>query len=104
MSVLVNFAIFPMDKAESGVSQYVSKVLKMIDESGVPYKLNPMGTTVETNTMQEALAILQKAHDVLDSYSERIYLSANFDIRKGRKCGIEQKISSIEQHIGQVQS
>ena len=50
MSILLNFAMFPTDKGAS-VSEYVSKVIENIKDSGVSYKLNSMGTTIETETM-----------------------------------------------------
>ena len=40
--VLLEFSMSPMDKGES-VSNYVSRSLKIISESGVDYRLNPMG-------------------------------------------------------------
>lgn len=100
MSVLLNFAIFPTDKGAGGVSEYVSRVLKMIDDSGVSYRLNPMGTTIETDTMNQALEILNNAYEVLEPLSDRIYITANIDVRKGRKNAIEGKIKSIENKIG----
>jgi uncharacterized protein YqgV (UPF0045/DUF77 family) len=33
MSVLMNYAMFPTDKGSS-VSEYVSKIIKMVSESG----------------------------------------------------------------------
>ncbi|PVX49949.1 uncharacterized protein (TIGR00106 family) [Balneicella halophila] len=102
MSVLLNFAMFPTDKGGKGISKYVSKVINMIDESGVSYKLNPMGTTIETATMQEALAMVQKAYDILEPDADRIYSSITIDIRKDRVDGMQQKIASIEKRIGEV--
>ncbi len=101
MSVLLNFAMFPTDKGESA-SPYVSKVLKMIDKSGVSYKLNPMGTTIETETMEEALAVVQKAHDILKPDSNRIYTAITIDYRKGKSDRMKKKIASIENKIGRV--
>jgi len=49
MSVLLEFSMFPTDKGES-VSTHVSKVIKMIHDSGVTYQLTPMGTIIETAT------------------------------------------------------
>jgi uncharacterized protein (TIGR00106 family) len=101
MSVLLEFAMFPTDKGES-VSQYVSQVIKMIDESGVSYQLTPMGTIVETETMDEALVIIKKAYEVLEPHANRIYSSLKFDIRKGKSNRLKQKIASVEKHIGAV--
>ena len=41
MSTIVEFSIFPMDKGES-LSPYVARALKLIQDSGLPYELNPM--------------------------------------------------------------
>lgn len=101
MSVLLEFAIFPTDKGTS-VSAYVSKVIEMIRSSGAVYRLTPMGTVVETETMEAALEILQKAFEVLEPDSERVYCSAKFDIRKGTANRMESKIAAIEGKIGEV--
>ncbi|SNR70895.1 MTH1187 family thiamine-binding protein [Desulfurobacterium atlanticum] len=99
MSVLVEFAMFPTDKGES-VSKYVSRIIKMIDESGVEYKLTPMGTVFETETMDEALEILKKAYQQLEPDCNRVYSTVKFDIRKGRSNRLIQKIKSVEEKIG----
>ncbi|MDZ7774522.1 MAG: MTH1187 family thiamine-binding protein [Bacteroidales bacterium] len=101
MSVLMEFAMFPTDKGDS-VSADVSEVIKMIKERGVSYKLTAMGTIIETETMQEALAIVQQAHDVLEVSSKRIYSTVKFDIRKNTSGRLSGKIHSVEQKIGKV--
>jgi uncharacterized protein (TIGR00106 family) len=101
MSVLMNFAIFPTDLGESK-SKEVSTVIEMIKNSGVSYKLNSMGTTVETKTMQAALQILQKSYEVLAENHSRIYSTVTFDIRKNHSNRIEEKVNSIEKLIGKV--
>lgn len=102
MSVLLEFAMFPTDKGES-VSPYVSKVIAMIRDSGVSYQLTPMGTIIETDTMPEALAIVQKAYDVLEPDCERVYSSLKFDIRKGKSGCMAKKMASVEGLIGEVE-
>ncbi len=99
MSVLVEFAMFPTDKGES-VSQYVARIIKMIDESGVPYKLTPMGTVFETETMDEALKIIGEAYKQLEPDCNRVYSVVKFDIRKGKSNRLVQKIKSVESKLG----
>lgn len=99
MSVLVEFAMFPTDKGES-VSVYVSRIIKMIDQSGIPYKLTPMGTVFETESMEEALDIINKAYKQLEEDCNRVYAVVKFDIRKGKSNRIEQKIKSVEKKLG----
>ncbi len=101
MSILLEFAMFPTDKGVS-VSSYVGRIIKMIRESGVSYQLTPMGTIVETETMEEALEIVKKSYEQLESDCDRIYSSLKFDIRKGEGDRMSKKMKSIETKIGEV--
>lgn len=94
MSVLVNFAIFPTDIGTS-VSNEVSRIIKSVRDSGYAYKLNAMGTVFETDTMEQALTVIQNAYDLLQDH-ERVYLVVNMDIQKGKNGRIRSKIQSIE--------
>ena len=99
MSVMFEFAMFPTDKGES-VSPYVSRILKIIDESNVSYKLTPMGTIVEMETFDEALALINRAYRELEGDCGRIYSTIKFDIRKGKSERLTQKIESVEKKVG----
>lgn len=102
MSVLMEFSMFPTDKGES-VSAYVSEVIRMVRESGLPYRLTPMGTIIETEELAEALAIVEKAGAVLlGQECRRIYSAVKLDIRPGKTGRLEQKIRSVEERIGEV--
>lgn len=101
MSVLVNFAMFPMDVGISA-SKPVSKVIELIKNSGISYQLGSMGTTIETETMAEALDIINKAYLLLDEYHDRVYTTITMDARKGEIGRMNTKIQSIEDKIGKV--
>jgi len=101
MSVLVEFAMFPTDQGES-VSKYVSRILKMFREGDKPYRLTPMGTVFETDTIAEALNLIEKAYDKLAPDCSRVYATAKFDIRKNRENRMTGKIAAIEEKIGKV--
>ncbi len=101
MSVLAEFAMFPTDKGES-VSGHVSQIIKMIDDSGINYRLTPMGTIIEADTMEEILAIISKAYKILEHDCNRVYSNIKLDIRKGSESRIESKVKSVEKKIGEV--
>jgi uncharacterized protein (TIGR00106 family) len=102
MSVLLEYAMFPTDKGES-VSSYVSKIIEMIRNSGYPYKLTAMGTIIETDTLTEALNIIDKSYIILEPYANRIYASIKLDIRKNKNDRLKTKIEAIENKIGKVE-
>ncbi len=99
MSVLLEFAMFPTDKGDS-VSEYVSRIIKAIDEAGISYQLTPMGTIVEVETLEEALAIVGRSYALLEPDCGRVYSSLKLDIRKGKGGRLRQKIASVENRLG----
>jgi uncharacterized protein (TIGR00106 family) len=102
MSVLLEFSMFPTDSGESK-SDFVSQIIKMIDQSGVDYQLTAMGTLIETENMAEALAVVQKAYETLEALGcNRVYSSLKFDIRNGKEKRLQGKIRSVEEKIGRV--
>jgi uncharacterized protein (TIGR00106 family) len=103
MSVLLEFAIFPTDKGAS-VSEYVSQVIDMIRKDYEVYRLTAMGTIVETDSVPEALEVIEKAHAILAPHSERIYCSMKMDVRRGKGQRLNAKIDSIEEKIGKVET
>lgn len=98
MSVIVNFAMFPMDKGVS-MSEYVALLLKPLDEAGIKYELGSMGTTFEASTMEQALEVVNSAHNALSEVSDRIYCTLTIDSRKGDTPRMQRKIESVNNHI-----
>ncbi|MBT2968539.1 MAG: hypothetical protein B6D72_18825 [gamma proteobacterium symbiont of Ctena orbiculata] len=103
MSVLLEFSIFPLDRGAS-VSAEVSEVVKLVKNSGVEYRLTAMGTLIETSNIADALAIVEKATRVLhDNGCQRVYAAVKIDSRPGREQGLQGKLRSIQQRIGDVE-
>ncbi len=98
MSVIMNFAMFPTDKGIS-VSPYVAKVVECVRTKGFTAQLTAMGTIVETNTLDEALGLIGDAYSVLESDCERVYISVNFDVKKGPVGRIDNKVKSVEDKL-----
>lgn len=95
--------MFPTDKGES-VSRYVSRIVQIIDRSGLNYRLTPMGTIVEAETLDEVLDLIRESHDCLEADCARIYSSLKMDIRKGPTGRLEGKVRSVEEKIGKVRT
>jgi uncharacterized protein (TIGR00106 family) len=93
MSVIVEFSIFPMDKGES-LSPYVARALKLIQDSGLPHELNPMGTCVE-GEWKDVMSLVDRCFQELQKDCNRINLSLKADYRKGPGGRLKTKIESV---------
>lgn len=96
--VLLEFSMTPLDQGAS-VSHFVSRSLDIVDRSGLPYQLNPMGTVLE-GTWQEALDIVTRCFERMKADCERISVSIKIDYRRGRSGALTGKIASVERHLG----
>ena len=94
MSALAELSIFPLDKGES-VSPFVARVLKIIEASGIEYRLGPMGTCIE-GEWDEVIRIAKECVDALMVDCNRVYMVLKVDYRAGRDNRMEGKIDSIK--------
>jgi uncharacterized protein (TIGR00106 family) len=97
MSVLIHFSIFPTDKGTS-VSPYVARSIRIIQESGLPYKLGPMSTAIE-GEWEEVIAVVETCFRELKKDCSRIYMTLQMDYRAGAVNRIEGKIKSVEEKL-----
>jgi uncharacterized protein (TIGR00106 family) len=96
--LLAEISMWPMDKGES-VGQYVARLLDVIDRSGLPYKLGPLGTCIEGD-YDAVMAVIKQCHEALASDCNRIACTIKMDWRKGNQGAIEKKVKSVEQKVG----
>ncbi len=98
MSMLVEFSVVPMGTGVS-ISTQIAKVLKIVADSGVPYKANPMGTVLE-GEWDKVMGLVKKCHDEIMKDGERVLTSIKIDDRSGKEQRIEKKLESVERKLG----
>lgn len=96
--MIAEFSIVPLGVGVS-VSQYVAKVIKLVDESGLPYRVHAMGTIVE-GEWDEVMELIKKCRNLLMDEVERLVIYIKIDDRKGATGRIEAKIKSVEEKLG----
>ena len=96
--MLAVFSIVPIGLGSS-IGDEVAKVLRIVDASGLSYKINPMGTVVE-GEWNEVMNLIRKCHSTVMKTGERAMTTISIDDRKGKPNRIEQKVKSIEKRIG----
>ncbi len=98
MSVLVEFSMSPMDKGAS-VGRYVARSIDIIDRSGMPYRVNPMGTVLE-GEWDRCFEVVRACFERMSADCERITCSIKVDYRGGTDGRLASKIERIEKELG----
>jgi uncharacterized protein (TIGR00106 family) len=96
--MLVEFSVVPIGTGVS-ISPQIARVLKIVTESGVNYKANPMGTVLEGD-WDAVMAVVKKCHETVIKDAERALTRITIDDRKGKEARIEKKLDSVEQKLG----
>jgi len=95
--VLAEFSVVPIGKGES-VSQYVAECIKLVESSGLEYRLNPMGTVVE-GEYDDVMGLVRRCHMRVLKLCPRVITTVKIDDRKGRRNMMDSKIRSVEEKL-----
>jgi len=98
MSVMAEFSVLPVGKGES-LSEVVARVLKIVSESGVSYRANPMGTVLE-GSWDEVMHVIKQCHEEAIRMSGRVVTSVKLDDRAGAAPRMDKKLESVERKLG----
>jgi uncharacterized protein (TIGR00106 family) len=96
--VLLEFSMSPLEKGAS-VGEYVTRSLKIIDESGLDYRLHAMGTIIE-GEIDDVLGVLKRCLEAMAADCDRITCTAKLDYRRGHAGRLETKVASVEEKLG----
>lgn len=95
--VLLEFSMSPLGKGES-VGKFVARSVDIIDKSGVPYRLNPMGTVLE-GEWNEVMDVVKHCYDRMKKDCNRISCSIKIDYRRGASGRLDSKVASVERRL-----
>ena len=98
--MLVAFSISPTATADDGsVSEAVAAAVRVVKESGLPWELTSMFTTVE-GEWDEVMAVVKRAVDVVAEVSPRVGLVLKADIRPGFEGQLTAKVDRVKALLG----
>jgi uncharacterized protein (TIGR00106 family) len=96
MSVIVEFTTVPLGTGSTGLSGYVSKACRVVEGSGLPFAITPMGTILEAGSVKEAMDVVVQAHEALfEAGALRVSTSIKIDDRRDKKRRMEDKIKAL---------
>ena len=99
--MLAELELIPLGLAGASVSGVLAQVATLIDQSGLDYRVGPMGTTVE-GEWDQIMRLAKQCHQAIGKAAPRVMTTIRIDDRTdtpglGR---ITQKVASLEAKIG----
>jgi uncharacterized protein (TIGR00106 family) len=97
MSTIVHLSMFPVDKGEH-LSGYVARAVRIIRESGLPYELGAMGTTIE-GEWPEVMAVVNRCFQELQKDCGRIIVNLKADYKRDGETRAARKVASVKEKM-----
>jgi len=96
--VMADLVVVPVGEGES-LSSFVAEILKVIDESGVTYRLHPMGTVLE-GEWADVMGVVDACFQQAASLAGRVSLQLKIDYRAGGASRLDSKVQAVEAKVG----
>ena len=94
--IISQLSISPLGEGVS-VSQYVKKVIKIIEKYNVKCETNAMATIIETKDLETLFKIIQEAHmAVVNTGAKRIITELKIDDRRDKNATVDSKLNSLK--------
>jgi uncharacterized protein (TIGR00106 family) len=96
MTVVALLSVAPV--IEGSMAGEVAKAVAALDDFDVAYETNPMGTVIETDSIDELLAAAAAAHKAVDG--DRVSTVLKIDDKRTSDEVAERKVASVERELG----
>ena len=97
--MIVELSVVPVGTGETSVSSYVRAAVKVIEESGLDYQLNSMGTCIQ-GEWDEIFSALKAVHEELARMGcHRIVTTMKIDDRRDKFSTMDAKVAAVEEGL-----
>lgn len=98
--MLFELTIVPVGTDRS-MSDEIADVVKVIDESGLPYQLTPSATCVE-GSWDEVMPVLRRCHEQMREYTTHVITSIRIEDEAEETNQLKTNVSRVEQKLGKA--
>lgn len=93
-------SIYPIGTDTTSASVYIARAIEAIQNLGVRYEVNAMGTVLESESLDKIFDASKKVIEAVHMMGvKRVELVLKVDSRKDKSSKLEEKIDSINKHL-----
>ena len=96
MTVVALLSVAPV--RDGSMAEDVADAVAALDDFDVSYEMNPMGTVIETDSIDELLAAVAAAHKAVDG--DRVSTFLKVDDKRTSDESARDKVEHVEDHLG----
>lgn len=98
--MLIELSVVPLQGGTSA-SDEIADVLRIVDESGLPYLLTPSGTCIE-GTWDEVMPLVRRCHERVRERSPHVVTMLKIEDEEGARNKLRDNVASVEAKLGKT--
>ena len=96
---MMEISVVPIGTGATSISAYVAGVVRVLEEAGLPYELEPMGTVV-VGEVEQLLAVASKMHEQpFQMGALRVATTIKIDDRRDKPLTIAGKVHAVQEKL-----
>lgn len=96
--MLVELSIIPVGRSPH-TSEELAEVLKLVDESGLPYELTPTATCIEGD-WAEVMPVIRLCHERVRARCPHVVTTIMIEDEDGARNKLDANVAVIERRLG----
>lgn len=96
--MLVELSIVPVGGG-AHLSDQIADVLRIVDESGLPYELTPAGTCIEGN-WDEVMTLVKLCHEEVRKASSHVFTTIRIEDEAGAENKLVSNVATVAEKVG----
>ncbi len=96
--MMVHLSVLPVGE-EVHLSEPIAKAVKIVHDSGLDYRLTPMGTLIQ-GEWREVMNVVKKCHEAVRKNHDRVITQIKIDDHKDGKQDFDDKVKAVEEKAG----
>jgi uncharacterized protein (TIGR00106 family) len=95
--MLVDLSITPLT-GETKISEEIARVVKIVEESGIPYQLTPTGTVIE-GSWAEIMDVVEKCHNKARENAPHVITTIKIEDEEGAENKLIDNVNSVQEKM-----
>ena len=99
--IQAEISIYPLATKSTSVSFYIARAIETIQSiEGIKYEVNPMGTTIESKSMDVILKVANEMTDAVHNLGiARVEVIIKIDSRKDKDSTMKDKVDAVKHYM-----
>ncbi|MFZ5899520.1 MAG: MTH1187 family thiamine-binding protein [Bacillota bacterium] len=97
---VAEISVLPVGTPTASVSAYVADCVRVLERSGLDYRVTPMGTVIE-GSLNDILRVVRQMHEVpFDKGVQRVVTTLKIDDRRDKALTMAGKVEAVTAKLG----